>query len=365
MKNANPAARYCCDPVIGDLERGVFVRRGIPQLIRERMLRSPTPSRPINSSSAIWRGRGTATMADLAAALDAVHACGPRVVFVTSLAVDDTPPDTLDLVVSDASGAGGQVRPLRLPIVGNGAGDAVAALFFAHHLRARSAAEAMALAASAMYYVLSRTAEAGADEMLLVEAQDEFVAPSRMFVPQRIQGEFHATKFRDARRVRSTGGLLATCSLWCWISTDLDAAAMQAIAREFNHPETVFVFPPAEPAHRARSHLHACASCRSPATRRWARRCCSRCARPPPAARSCWRRASAVRCVLEASAGAAGCVRFAIPQLPTEFGAAPDNATIAAALGIAAAGKLVSTVFSPRAGRPATSSPSCRSPALP
>src|ERR1051326_151945 len=31
----------------------------------------------------------------------------------------------------------------------------------------------------------------------------------------------------------------------------LDTAAMQAIAREFGHPETVFVFPPREAAHRA------------------------------------------------------------------------------------------------------------------
>ena len=31
----------------------------------------------------------------------------------------------------------------------------------------------------------------------------------------------------------------------------LDTAAMQAIAREFSHPETVFVFPPREAAHRA------------------------------------------------------------------------------------------------------------------
>ena len=31
----------------------------------------------------------------------------------------------------------------------------------------------------------------------------------------------------------------------------LDAAAMQTIAREFNHPETVFVLPPGNPAHRA------------------------------------------------------------------------------------------------------------------
>src|SRR6516164_9143937 len=36
---------------------------------------------------------------------------------------------------------------------------------------------------------------------------------------------------------------------------ELDAAAMQAIAREFNHPETVFVFAPADPAHRARVRI--------------------------------------------------------------------------------------------------------------
>lgn len=35
----------------------------------------------------------------------------------------------------------------------------------------------------------------------------------------------------------------------------LDDAAMQAIAREYNLPETVFVFPPAEPKHRARLRI--------------------------------------------------------------------------------------------------------------
>jgi len=38
VKGANPAARYCCDPVIGDVAQGVFVRRGIPEFIKERML---------------------------------------------------------------------------------------------------------------------------------------------------------------------------------------------------------------------------------------------------------------------------------------------------------------------------------------
>src|SRR4029077_5213826 len=35
----------------------------------------------------------------------------------------------------------------------------------------------------------------------------------------------------------------------------LEADAMQAIAREFNHPETVFGFAPADPAHRARLRI--------------------------------------------------------------------------------------------------------------
>src|SRR5215211_2721142 len=38
VKSANPAARYCCDPVIGDAARGIFVRRGVPELIRDRAL---------------------------------------------------------------------------------------------------------------------------------------------------------------------------------------------------------------------------------------------------------------------------------------------------------------------------------------
>src|SRR5438270_11278337 len=37
VKAANPAARYCCDPVIGDAGR-VYVRAGIAEFFRERAL---------------------------------------------------------------------------------------------------------------------------------------------------------------------------------------------------------------------------------------------------------------------------------------------------------------------------------------
>ena len=57
VKRANPAARYCCDPVIGDVGRGVFVRDGIPEFMtRPRRCRRPISSRPTSSSWIICPG---------------------------------------------------------------------------------------------------------------------------------------------------------------------------------------------------------------------------------------------------------------------------------------------------------------------
>ena len=36
-KAKNPALRYCCDPVLGDRDRGMFVPADIPPLVRDRL----------------------------------------------------------------------------------------------------------------------------------------------------------------------------------------------------------------------------------------------------------------------------------------------------------------------------------------
>ena len=185
VRSLNPDALYCCDPVIGDVAQGVFVRRGIPEFIKERMLPIADVVTPNQFELDYLVGRPSMSMADLGVAIDAVHACGPRVVLVTSVRTDDTPADCLDLVVSDGSDRCRLRTPL-LPVVVNGAGDAIAALFFAHYLSTGAVAEAMSLAGSSIFGILDRTAEAGASEMLLVEAQDELVTPSEVFVAHRV-----------------------------------------------------------------------------------------------------------------------------------------------------------------------------------
>jgi pyridoxine kinase len=153
--------------------------------MRDQAVRSADIVTPNQFELDLLSGRTSATRRDALAAIDAVHALGPKVVLVTSLHTDETPADAVDLVASDASGRL-RVRTPKLPISVNGAGDAIAALFFAHHLRTGSAAEALSRAASSIFGVLRRTAEAGAREILLVEAQDEFVNPSRVFPAEPI-----------------------------------------------------------------------------------------------------------------------------------------------------------------------------------
>jgi pyridoxine kinase len=104
VKSANPDARFCCDPVIGDTGRGIFVRQGVPEFIKARMLPIADIVTPNQFELEYLADRTTSTMEDLVAAIDAVHARGPRVVLVTSMHINDTPDACIDLVVSDRIG---------------------------------------------------------------------------------------------------------------------------------------------------------------------------------------------------------------------------------------------------------------------
>jgi pyridoxine kinase len=180
VREANLEALYCCDPVIGDVGRGVFVRPGIPEFMRDHAVPAADIVTPNQFELDYLSGLPTATVADAKMAVAAVHRLGPRVALVTSLLTEDTPADAIDLLASEG-GRFWRVRTPRLNLSVNGAGDAVAALFFVHYARSRSAASALGEAAASTYGLLKRTEEAGSREILMVAAQDEFVTPTWRF----------------------------------------------------------------------------------------------------------------------------------------------------------------------------------------
>jgi pyridoxine kinase len=185
VRAANPRALYCCDPVIGDVGRGVFVRAGIPEFMRAQAVPAADVVTPNQFELDYLSDIRTETLADAKRAVGAVQDLGPRAVLVTSLHTRETPQDCIDLLAGEG-GAFWRVRTPRLSLSINGAGDAIAALFFVHYARTGSAATALAEAAASVYGLLRRTAEAGSREILLVAAQDEFVAPTQRFDAEEV-----------------------------------------------------------------------------------------------------------------------------------------------------------------------------------
>ena len=183
VKAANLKGQYCCDPVIGDVGRGVFVQPGIAEFMRDHAVPAAQIVTPNHFELDHLTGGTTTAIADVLKAVESLRKRGPRTVLVTSLVAEETPDDCIDLLACDDTGRY-RLRTPKLPISVNGAGDTIAALFFAHHLRAGSAAEVMSRAASSVFGILKRTADAGSREILLIEAQDEIVNPSRLFRPE-------------------------------------------------------------------------------------------------------------------------------------------------------------------------------------
>ena len=185
VKRANPSAKYCCDPVIGDVGRGVFVREGIPEFMRDKAVPAADVVTPNQFELEYLSRRDCKTLVTTRDAVKAVHDLGPRVCLVTSLHTEETPENAIDLMTSDEKTCF-HLRTPKLPIMVSGAGDAIAALFFAHYLREGKIDAALARAASSVFGVLTKTAEAGAPEIQLVVAQQEIVEPSQVFEAEEI-----------------------------------------------------------------------------------------------------------------------------------------------------------------------------------
>jgi pyridoxine kinase len=186
VKAANPTAVYCCDPVMGDVGRGIFVQPGIPEYLRDTVVPRADILTPNHFELDFLAGRSTRTLAEVLEAVDAVRDRGPRDVLVTSVLHDDVADGTLDVVAVSDAGAWAVTTPL-LPIAPNGCGDVTAALYLAHLLTTGSPARALERTTGSVFAVLEATLAAGTREIQLVAAQDALAVPPATFAARRLR----------------------------------------------------------------------------------------------------------------------------------------------------------------------------------
>ena len=186
VKQRNPAAIYCCDPVLGDKDRGSYVRPGIAEFMRQHVVPAAQIITPNQFELTTLTGLPVSTMDDVLNGADAVHSIGPEVVLITSVVRQDGPPDTIEMVAVDDTGAWLVSTP-RLPRTFTGSGDVTAAIFLATVLRAWDLPRTLAHTAAVIYGVLKITNDLGRTELALIAAQDELIHPSHAFRPVRVR----------------------------------------------------------------------------------------------------------------------------------------------------------------------------------
>jgi pyridoxine kinase len=202
-KARNPKLTYCCDPVLGDRDRGLFVQAEIPPLVRDRLCRLADIITPNHFEFEFLCGTKATTVDQVMAQAQALLARGPSTIVVTSAELADTPDGEIETLAIERSKEGftegfkegftekfkaWRVRTPKLPISPSGTGDLFASLFVAARVRGSDTPDALVHATSAIFAVLERTALSGTGEMRIVESAELLVHPKRRFDAIAIRG---------------------------------------------------------------------------------------------------------------------------------------------------------------------------------
>jgi pyridoxine kinase len=186
-KARSPKLAYCCDPVLGDRDRGLFVHADIPPLVRDLLCPLADIITPNHFEFEYLCGAKATTTDQMIEAAQALLARGPSTVVVTSAELAGTPAGEIETIAIERPRAW-RVRTPKLPISPNGTGDLFAALFASARVLGSDTPDALGHAASAIFAVLERTALRGTEEMRIVESCELLVHPGRRFDAIAVHG---------------------------------------------------------------------------------------------------------------------------------------------------------------------------------
>lgn len=178
-KAHNPQALYLCDPVMGDVDSGFYVRPGIAEFFLDHALALADIITPNAFELEVLAGRKAPDLpAALALARDLL-ARGPKMVVATGLEQTD------GTIVSAAVSAEGSwlVRTPHLPMhpPTKGTGDILSALLLGRLVLGHTLPQSLSLAVSSLWGILEATRKLARREMALIPAQTEIPSPTRVF----------------------------------------------------------------------------------------------------------------------------------------------------------------------------------------
>ena len=190
--------RYVCDPVLGDYGE-FYVPQNLVEVYKEKLLPIADVLTPNQFEVEQLTGIKVDSLKTAKTACTALHAMGPKLVFVTSCvfsADGDEEPQTISIVASKRlQGGVDEQWILEVPMIPGrytGTGDLCAALLLAHTAKfPNDLANAMELVGNTMYAVIERTNLSSSTsiksrELKLIQSRHDIEKPALRFRARRI-----------------------------------------------------------------------------------------------------------------------------------------------------------------------------------
>jgi pyridoxine kinase len=218
VRSAAPKALYCCDPVMGDIGRGFYVKPDIPDIFRNELVPLADIITPNQFELEALTGLETRDIDNARRAIDMIHEKGPGIVLMTSyhdgktggaLSGDER---RIGMLASDKSGVYSISTP-ELPIGAGmaGSGDITASVFLSRYLETGNVKKTLELCTASIYGIIEASWQVqnskvfsqsrdkfspdsektykpgpGLMELRIIQAQKELDTPTHSFEARRL-----------------------------------------------------------------------------------------------------------------------------------------------------------------------------------
>lgn len=180
IRAENPELIWLCDPVMGDVGRGFFVRENIPDFFKNQAIHNAQIMTPNMFELEALTGIKANSLSDIRQSCQLLHAAGVQNVLVTSVETHDIPDNRIAMIMSDRQANVYYVDTPKIDInpAPNGAGDLTAALFLGVMLELSDTVKAFEITAEILWRVFEWTQKSGHRELSLIKARALFQNPA-------------------------------------------------------------------------------------------------------------------------------------------------------------------------------------------
>ena len=202
-----PEAIYCCDPVMGDVGRGFYVKPEIPDVFKNEVIPLADIVTPNQFELSALTGIKTETLEDVLEAVKLLHARGSKIILVTSLKTTDIKQQTGTPVYS----AGDHLSQGSQPVIGMlvsdgnsvfqittpelyfeniasmaGSGDLTTSIFLSRYLDTKDIKYSLELTAASVFGIMEATHNKNSRELEIIAAQEKIASDDTPFRAEKV-----------------------------------------------------------------------------------------------------------------------------------------------------------------------------------